>query len=160
MGILAGAVCSCGRGREVNEHAPPGGAPDAECLAFLEANGIAAKKLGEVRGVRTPVRVTGAVAGLALVPRGGREAVMDCGLARGLFDKRDFTYLPNVDEFRCPAGQRAVHRFTTDEKGLTFHKNWSCACPRCPLKAQCATGEYRRIARWEHEHILDAMQRR
>ena len=31
---------------------------------------------------------------------------------------------------------------------------------RCPLKAQCTTGDYRRIARWEHEAVLDAMQDR
>ena len=59
-----------------------------------------------------------------------------------------------------PAGQRAIHRFTTIENGQTLHKYWSSACPRCPIKSRCTTGEYRRIARWEHEAVLDAMQRR
>ena len=41
----------------------------------------------------------------------------------------------------------------------------SSAARRCtnigpPLKAQCTTGDYRRIARWEHEAVLDAMQDR
>ena len=80
--------------------------------------------------------------------------------AKGQFDKRDFRYIPARDEYRCPAGQRAVWRFTTVENGLTLHKYWSSACPRCPIKAQCTTGEYRRIARWEHEHVLEAMQAR
>ena len=37
---------------------------------------------------------------------------------------------------------------------------WSSACPRCPMKPQCTTGDYRRVRRWEHEAVLDAMQRR
>ena len=28
------------------------------------------------------------------------------------------------------------------------------------MKAQCTTNDYRRIARWEHEDVLDKMQRR
>ena len=80
--------------------------------------------------------------------------------AKGQFDKRDFRYIPADDEYECPAGQRAIWRFTTVENGQTLHKYWSSACPRCPIKAQCTTGEYRRIARWEHEHVLEAMQAR
>jgi hypothetical protein len=80
--------------------------------------------------------------------------------AAGLFDKADFRYIPSKDEYRCPAGQRAIWRFTTIEHGLTLHKYWSSACPRCAIKSQCTTGDYRRIARWEHEDVLDKMQRR
>jgi transposase len=80
--------------------------------------------------------------------------------AEGRFDKRDFIYVPEADEYRCPAGQRATHRFTSIENGLKLHRYWSSACPRCPIKAQCTPSEYRRITRWEHEHVLDAMQRR
>ncbi len=35
--------------------------------------------------------------------------------ARGLFDKRDFRYIAADDEYQCPAGQRAIRRFTTVE---------------------------------------------
>ena len=31
---------------------------------------------------------------------------------------------------------------------------------RCPMKPQCTPSDYRRISRWEHEAVLDAMQRR
>lgn len=78
--------------------------------------------------------------------------------AEGRFDKRDFIYDPTADEYECPAGERAIHRFTTEEKGLTLHKYWSSACPQCPLKARCTTSTNRRIARWEHEHVLERMQ--
>jgi hypothetical protein len=80
--------------------------------------------------------------------------------AAGLFDKADFRYIASKDEYRCPAGQRAIWRFTTVEHGMTLHKYWASACPRCPIKSQCTTGEYRRIARWEHENVLDVMQKR
>jgi hypothetical protein len=80
--------------------------------------------------------------------------------AEGRLDKRDFVYIAEDDEYRCPAGQRAIKRFTTIEHGMTLHKYWSSACPRWPLKAQCMTSDYRRITRWEHEAVLEAMQDR
>jgi hypothetical protein len=80
--------------------------------------------------------------------------------AAGRFDKQDFIYIASDDEYRCPAGERAIHRFTTVEKGLTIHKYWASACTRCAIKAQCTTSDYRRIARSEHEAALDAMQAR
>src|SRR5205085_10941033 len=49
---------------------------------------------------------------------------------------------------------------TTVEKGLTLHRYWSSACPKCPQKAHCTPSDYRRITRWEHEAVLEAMQRR
>ena len=78
--------------------------------------------------------------------------------AEGRFDKRDFVYDEAADEYECPAGERAIHRFTAEEKGLTLRKYWSSACPRCPMRTQCTTASYRRITRWEHEHVLERMQ--
>jgi transposase len=80
--------------------------------------------------------------------------------ANGQFDKRDFRYIAADDEYQCPAGQRAIRRFATVEDGMTLYKYWSSACPKCPIKSQCTSGENRRIARWEHEHVLEAMQTR
>ncbi|MGL5004530.1 MAG: transposase, partial [Casimicrobium sp.] len=80
--------------------------------------------------------------------------------AAELFDKRDFIYQPEGDEFRCPAGETAQWRFTTVEKGLTIHRYWSSACTGCSIKARCTPSKYRRITRWEHEAVLDRMQLR
>ncbi len=81
--------------------------------------------------------------------------------AVGLFDKADFRYIPSQNEYRCPAGQRAIWRFASVERGgMVLHKYWSSACPRCPIRSQRTTSVYTRIARWEHENVLDAMQRR
>lgn len=80
--------------------------------------------------------------------------------AQGRFDKRDFIYEPTLDAYRCPAGEHATHRFTSEEDGLTLRKYWSSACLDCSMRDQCTTARYRRISRWEHEHVLDAMQLR
>jgi transposase len=81
-------------------------------------------------------------------------------LAEGRFDKQDFIYIAADDEYRCPANERAIKRFTTVEAGMTLDVYWSSACPRCPLKARCTTSDYRRIRRWQHEAVLEAMQAR
>jgi hypothetical protein len=80
--------------------------------------------------------------------------------AQGRFDKRDFVYLPEHDAYRCPAGERAIKRFTTVEHGMVLHRYWSSSCPSCPRRAQCTPSSYRRITRWEHEATLDRMQER
>jgi transposase len=80
--------------------------------------------------------------------------------ADGRFDKRDFLYNKKRDEYRCPAGQRAIRRMSQVEDGRTIHTYWSSACPRCPIKDRCTPSDYRRIRRWEHEEVLEEMQRR
>ncbi|ABM38852.1 IS1182 family transposase [Polaromonas naphthalenivorans] len=80
--------------------------------------------------------------------------------AQARFGKDDFIYMARDDEYLCPARQRAIHRFTREEDGLQIHVYWSSACPACPMKAQCTTSNYRRIRRWEHEAVMEAVQRR
>jgi transposase len=80
--------------------------------------------------------------------------------AEGLFDKRDFTYVADKDEYRCPAGQSLRKRFTTIEEGKTLHAYYTTVCQSCSLKNKCTTGKERRVKRWEHETVLDAMQSR
>jgi len=75
---------------------------------------------------------------------------------KGLFSKRDFIYHAKDDEYQCPAGERLIWRFETEEKGLTLHKYWSSHCPNCAMKSQCTTSPYRRVTRWEHEAVLEA----
>jgi transposase len=80
--------------------------------------------------------------------------------AEGRFGKQDFVYIPTDDVYRCPAGERLTRRFTSVEKGLNIHLYWPSNCAGCALKAQCTTGKERRIRRWEHEAVIDAMQER
>jgi transposase len=78
----------------------------------------------------------------------------------GRFGKQDFAYLADEDVYRCPAGERLSYRYTNEEAGKVLRRYWTTACSKCPLKSQCTTGPERRITRWEHEHLLDDVQRR
>ena len=80
--------------------------------------------------------------------------------ADGRWGKQDFRYEPPTDTYRCPAGETLIRRFASVENGLTVHKYWSDACATCAVKAKCTTGKERRISRWEHEHVVEAMQDR
>jgi transposase len=50
----------------------------------------------------------------ALVPK----SYTSNNLAKGQFDKRDVHYNAGKDEYRCPAGQRAIWRFKGIERGF------------------------------------------
>jgi transposase len=80
--------------------------------------------------------------------------------ADGRFGKQDFVYLPTEDVYRCPAGEKLTYRFTGEEAGKMLRHYWTTACPTCPLKSQCTPASLRRVARWEHEHVLEAVQQR
>ena len=41
-----------------------------------------------------------------------------------------------------------------------MRRYWTNACPNCLLKSKCTTGNERCIPRWEHEHVLEAAQKR
>jgi len=80
--------------------------------------------------------------------------------ADGRFDKADFIYDAGCNEYRCPAGQRLIWRFSAVERGLKIHRYWSSHCPRCAIKEKCTPSDYRRVSRWDHEAVLDTMQSR
>ena len=77
----------------------------------------------------------------------------------GRFGKQDFVYLPEQDVYRCPAGALLLRHMTSVEKGLTLHRYWDLAsCQSCALKPQCTPSKERRVTRWEHEAVVDALQ--
>jgi transposase len=78
--------------------------------------------------------------------------------AKGLFDKSKFIYVADKDEYRCPAGQSLIKRYTSIEQGKTLHTYWNSGCRVCTMKDQCTPSTERRVRRWEHEAVLDAMQ--
>jgi transposase len=80
--------------------------------------------------------------------------------AEGRFGKQDFRYVAEEDIYICPAGERLAYHYTTEENGLVLRRYWTNACQSCAIKHSCTTAKERRITRWEHEHILEAVQRR
>jgi transposase len=80
--------------------------------------------------------------------------------AEGRFGKQDFRYAAEQDVYICPAGEKLTYRYTTEENGLMLRRYWTNVCQSCAIKHKCTTGKERRITRWEHEHLLEAVQRR
>jgi transposase len=85
--------------------------------------------------------------------------------ATGRFTKAQFTYLPEADAYRCPAGQVLPFRFETEENGAAQRYYYdNAACASCPLRARCTgktdPAQGRRLKRWGEEAILDAMAAR
>jgi transposase len=93
---------------------------------------------------------------IALVPKCKTSGAK----AAGRFDKADFIYDAENNQYRCPAGQTLSWRSSRIEHGLNLHRYWSSCCQQCDLKAQCTPSTERRVTRWEHEDVLDAMQTR
>ena len=80
--------------------------------------------------------------------------------ADGRFNKDAFVYDATKNEYICPAGEALPWRFSSIEKGMNMHCYWSSKCQGCPLKTQCTPSKNRRVRRWEHETVLEEMQRR
>ena len=80
--------------------------------------------------------------------------------ADGRFDKADFIYDPQKNEYQCPAGQSLIWRLASVERGMKLHRYWSSNCKGCPLKEKCTPSTERRVTRWEHQDVLDEMQAR
>jgi transposase len=81
--------------------------------------------------------------------------------AKGRFGKQDFVYVAEDDTYRCPAGETLTKRFTSLEDGMNLDVYWTTKCADCPLKSRCTSSQQpRRIKRWEHEAVIDAMQDR
>lgn len=81
------------------------------------------------------------------------------------FAKAEFTYLPEADAYRCPAGQLLPFQFQSEEGGqVQRYYAAGAVCQACPLRARC-TGtsnptQGRRIKRWAEEAVLEAMAAR
>ena len=80
--------------------------------------------------------------------------------ADGRFNKDAFVYDATKNEYICPAGEALPWRFSSIEKGMNMHCYWSSKCQGCALKTQCTPSKNRRVRRWEHETVLEEMQRR
>ena len=80
--------------------------------------------------------------------------------AEGRFGKQDFRYVAGEDVYICPAGERLAYHYTNEDNGRAWRRYWTNACQSCPIKHSCTTAKERRITRWEHEHVVEAVQRR
>ena len=79
---------------------------------------------------------------------------------KGRFVKQDFRYVASEDVYVCPAGEKLTYRYTNQEDGRVLRRYWTSACQTCAIKDRCTSGKERRITRWQHEHVVEAVQRR
>lgn len=80
---------------------------------------------------------------------------------KGLFVKADFRYVPDQDLYVCPAGELLMfvsHKRETG--GLNQRRYATKECATCNLRKRCTTSSGRSVTRWEHEHVLEDVQRR
>jgi transposase len=80
--------------------------------------------------------------------------------ADGRFDRSDFRYIHEADQYECPAGKRLSKRTTTYAHGKKMYRYWRKDCLQCHLKQQCTPGKERRVTRWEHEYVIEAAEAR
>lgn len=80
--------------------------------------------------------------------------------SKGEFNRNEFRYIAEDDEYECPAGERLIYRFAREEAGKKIRRYWASACVRCPIKSQCTPSDYRRVSRWEHEAVVEAAEAR
>ena len=80
--------------------------------------------------------------------------------ADGRFGKQDFVYLPTEDVYRCPAGEKLTYRYTNEEDGKMLRHYWTTAARPARSNLSARRAPQRRITRWEHEHVLEAVQQR
>jgi transposase len=80
----------------------------------------------------------------------------------GLFGKEQFSYDPEKDTYRCPAGETLGFRLETVEKGRRIRYYYRTGiCKTCALKAKCTRSKQdRRLTRWVDEHILEETEQR
>ena len=82
-------------------------------------------------------------------------------MAKGQFGKQDFRYVAEHDVYVCPAGQTlpfVSHKRQSD--GLNLRRYETKQCRTCALKPRCTQSTHRVVTRWEHEEVLEAVQRR
>lgn len=84
------------------------------------------------------------------------------GQSKELFSKKDFTYLPTLDGYRCPAGQFLPYKSTVNKKGKRTRIYETSACQGCGLRSRCTTAKKgnRRMYRWIHEGIIEVHKER
>jgi transposase len=77
-----------------------------------------------------------------------------------LFDRTEFTYQPESDTLRCPAGQTLTRKQLSRKDRAVLYAAQPEVCEACPLKSRCTVSPRRMITRHLHEEALQRMQQR
>jgi transposase len=94
-----------------------------------------------------------------LVPKGDTSGAAKAGI----FNKNQFKYDKEKDEYICPAGNVLPYRRNAMEDGLKIRIYVNhIACRDCAIRTKCTRSrkEPRKMRRWEYENEIDAMHQR
>jgi len=82
--------------------------------------------------------------------------------ALGLYTDKDFSFDSTSDTYLCPANQRLTFRFQSIKGNKEVRVYETHCCRQCSLRTQCTRSKRnnRRIYRWMHEDIIEAMRER
>lgn len=89
----------------------------------------------------------------AVVP--SQQPVNPCGK---FFDKSQFVYEPEHDQYRCPAGE--VLRVVRTDRKLKVRYYGTPACATCLLRPKCTKASHRTVNRHFFANQVEAMNRR
>jgi transposase len=83
---------------------------------------------------------------------------------QGRFGREAFTYQPETNSYRCPAGKELKYSKTVLKRGkrIFSYRSVASECKQCPLKEQCLPPKtpYRQVSRWEHEAVIEEHRKR
>jgi transposase len=130
-------------------------------LASKEALGVETLEVAADAGYHVGTQVVECEAN-GITPYAPRPKTSSKNEGKGLFTKEAFTYSPERDAYRCPAGQWLGLSTQSQAGGRTlrYYANWP-ACAGCPLREKCTESEQgRRIMRTPEEERLEAMAER
>src|SRR5260370_3221931 len=77
-----------------------------------------------------------------------------------LFDRKEFSYQPESDTFRCPAGETLTRKQLSRKDRAVYYAGRPEVCGACALKSRCTVGAQRFVSRHLHEAALQRMQQR
>ena len=82
------------------------------------------------------------------------------GRQHGVFSSEEFTYIPDQDIYRCPAGEQLRYRGKSTEKGRVVKYYIASACTGCALKSKCTRAAFRQIKRLMNAEVLERVEAR
>jgi len=95
---------------------------------------------------------------LAELQEQGHTTAVPANRARNVdmdkFTKSDFEYLPDTDEFRCPAGDILSYTTKSTKDKLFLYSR--TGCDSCPLQDRCTKADKRWVSRHFNERALDS----
>jgi hypothetical protein len=114
-----------------------------------------------------PIQVTGDTAygtteNIAAVEQAGVRAYVPlsgAGKARAYFSKEQFTYDPERDIYRCPAGETLTPKTFRSARNQILYKTEPGSCHSCSMRSQCTDNKAgRQLLRHRDERYVDRVK--